>query len=455
MKRRFLSWLFAALSIIAPLWLFVATVHAQTFVLTNLHTFGSAPDAVLPCGNLIYGSSNTLFGVTFYGGESNCGTIYKINHDGSGYTILHSFTPGERTNSSYFPGVGGNALPLLQGRDRLLYGASRVGNTNNTGIIYKLDTDGSGYTVLRHFSGADGAPDSLIQASDGALYGAGTALFKINTDGGDYTVLRPFSSTNEGVWPYGLIQGSDGVLYGTLAKGSTNARGGAVFRVTTNGTGFAILHHFVLAADEGEVPFMLIQATDGALYGTTYAGGTGNRGTVFKINTNGSGYRVLRHLQSVVTQDAGSPICRLLQLGNVLYGTTIGGGTGGGTIFRIGLDGSGYEVVHRFATDGIRPVGGLTKGLGVLYGTTSTSAEGGGTVFTMLLNLPLSISPVTPQGPDGQTVVFWPAWADGYTLQMTTNLNSPNWTSVTSGVPVIGLQLTNNLPASHFRLVWP
>jgi N-acetylneuraminic acid mutarotase len=51
-----------------------------------------------------------------------------------------------------------------------------------------------------------------------------------------------------------------------------------------------------------------------------------------------------------------------------------------------------------------------------------------------------------------QEVVYWPAWATNYVLQTTTNLASPNWATVSNGTPIIGVTLTNTLPAAYFRL---
>jgi hypothetical protein len=50
-------------------------------------------------------------------------------------------------------------------------------------------------------------------------------------------------------------------------------------------------------------------------------------------------------------------------------------------------------------------------------------------------------------------VVVWPAAATNYVLQMTTNLASGNWVTVTNGIPFSGLQITNAPPgAAFFRL---
>src|SRR5262249_55243988 len=49
------------------------------------------------------------------------------------------------------------------------------------------------------------------------------------------------------------------------------------------------------SSPDGAYPYAtLTQARDGALYGTTYGGGTNGRGTIFKLNTDGSDYAVLR-----------------------------------------------------------------------------------------------------------------------------------------------------------------
>src|SRR5208282_4028034 len=134
-----------------------------------------------------------------------------------------------------------------------------------------------------------------------------------------------------------LIQGSDGTLYGTTTGSGTSFGGnfGTVFKLNTNGSGFTVLHTFTNSPD-GANPSAVVQGADGALYGTTGLGGTYDAGTVFKLNTDGSGYLVL-HTFTGTSGDGEKPTAALM-LGSdgALYGTTEEGGSGGGgTVFKL------------------------------------------------------------------------------------------------------------------------
>jgi len=63
---------------------------AQSF--TTLHNFtGGSDDGASPKAGLIM-SGNTLYGTEQGGGTSSNGTVFAVNTDGTGFTILHSFT---------------------------------------------------------------------------------------------------------------------------------------------------------------------------------------------------------------------------------------------------------------------------------------------------------------------------------------------------------------------------
>jgi uncharacterized repeat protein (TIGR03803 family) len=87
-----------------------------------------------------------------------------------------------------------------------------------------------------------------------------------------------------------LLQASDGNLYGTTYAGDAIGFG-TVFKLTTSGA-FTVIHAFLTVLHtfaefkgDGAVSTAgLIQGTDGKLYGTTYYGGTQNKGVVFRID---------------------------------------------------------------------------------------------------------------------------------------------------------------------------
>jgi uncharacterized repeat protein (TIGR03803 family) len=361
-----------------------------------LYSFtGTGSDGADPFAGLVQGTDGGLYGTTQQGGTNNLGTVFRIGTNGTGYAILYSFT-----------GTGGDgATPvagLIQGVDGALYGTTQQGGTNNDGTVFRIGTNGTGYAVLYNFtdSGGDGAsPDGLIQGADGALYGTtggggindnGT-VFRIGTDGSGYAVLYSFSGTGgDGYGPNGVIQGAGGALYGTTQQGGTTGYG-TVFQIGTNGSGYAVLYSFTGTGGDGLGPNPgLIQGADGALYGTTYHGGTNNAGTVFRIGTDGNGYAVLYSFTGT-RGDGADPLAGLIQgADGALYGTTSFGGTNyDGTAFRIGTNGSGYAVLYTFTGtggDGADPGAGLIQGVdGALYGTTQARGNlNQGTVFRLI-----------------------------------------------------------------------
>src|SRR5262245_55011079 len=184
-----------------------------------------------------------------------------------------------------------------------------------------------------------------------------------------------------------LVQGSDGNFYGTTAFGGTNGENGTVFQFIP-GRPLIVLHSF--QGRDGAAPWAgVVQARDGALYGTTQGGGAnGDFGTVFRITTSGE----FAVLYSFSGSDGRSPQSALVQGkdGN-LYGTTAAGGRNddNGTVFRITPDGVLTSLASFSGTNGRRPLGSLVQGSdGNFYGTTSEGGPsydgtdvGGGTIF--------------------------------------------------------------------------
>lgn len=312
----------------------------------TLHTFGaSTGDGMSPMAGLVELSDGALYGTTVYGGAASglgYGTVFKLNKDGSGYAIVHRF--GLVANDGQY--AAGGLTPVGE----VLYGTTSDGGSAGLGTVFKVNGDGSGYAVVRSFRG--GTNDlarprrSLVKGSDGALYGVATygintfagAVYKINPDGGGYTVLRNFSETGgDASGPWGLLEGSDGMLYGTSGDGGSAAYG-ALFKLSKTGTGYQVLHSFLHNGTDGIQPKALVEAADGALYGTTPAGGLYEGGTIFKVNKDGSGYAIVRHFRN--GSEAGWEPFAGLVLGSdgVFYGTTyysVGDGLGPGVVFAL------------------------------------------------------------------------------------------------------------------------
>jgi uncharacterized repeat protein (TIGR03803 family) len=254
-----------------------------------------------PAAGLVEGSDGALYGTTWGGGaftnESGYGdgTVFRINKDGTGFTTLHSYN----TN-----GVAGRhpTAELIEGSNGALYGTTFGGGSKDAGVVFRLNKDGSGFTVLHDLGSADNGHGfaALVEGTDGALYGTsyrggdfdGGFVFRLDKDGTGYTNLHSFGDgAADGLDPESeLLEGSDGSLYGTCRRGGvyTNQWGetsGTVFRLNKEGSGYGILHHFGGAPGEGRLPLAgLIQGRDGALYGATDVGGELGFGTLFKLS---------------------------------------------------------------------------------------------------------------------------------------------------------------------------
>lgn len=270
-----------------------------------------------------------------------------------------------------------NPLVLTLNTSEVVSASFVVGTVSNPPVV-------ESYPVLVSFHATNGLyPNGLIQGTDGRLYGTaqGGTVFEMTTNG----VLATLS-TLSGQPESSLVQRQyDGNLYGTTAD--------TAFIVTTNG-GATNLTTFPMYTNS-PFPSGLVEGRDGNFYGTTRYGtnGAATFGTIFQMTFNG---RVTILYMFSGNDDGAYPEAALVQAvdGN-FYGTTTEGGTNNaGTVFRINAAGA-LTSLYSFTggDDGYFPSGALVQGAdGNLYGTTqyggtnNVEYEGDGTVFRMTTN---------------------------------------------------------------------
>lgn len=336
--------------------------------------------------------------------RDGCGIVYRISGTGA-LTILHAFGSQIVSASTGNPAMYPFGAPV-EAADGSFWGTTTGQEPGRFGagaaVLYKLSHDGSSMRFISELGGPSySAP---MQASDGTIYGTtvdngpGTCswrqtvctptsgsgtIFKVNSDGTGFTYIHTFTGAN-GSKPYGgLMQATDGTLWGTTSAGGTSDLG-TIYKIV--GGVFSTVYSFRGGSD-GANPAQsaMIQASDGNLFGTTQFGGSNiNQGTIFRLNPTTRAVTILHaftgHQQvtgddePTTAQDGLQPVGTPIEgPDGRLYGVAGGGGAlGGGVAYSIKKDGSEYTQLYAFS--GGPESGGLTTTLimtpdGNFYGT--------------------------------------------------------------------------------------
>jgi uncharacterized repeat protein (TIGR03803 family) len=221
------------------------------------------------------------------------------------------------------------------------------------------------------------------------------------------TVEQLFSSSENTLHNFaGGTDGSDpvadlvydpttGIAYGTTNRGGagpncTNGCG-TVFAINSNGTGYHVVYRFAGGANDGANPQAgLTMDANGNLYGTTFNGGTHNLGTIFILTRTASGGYSESILHSFSGPDGAHPLSRVVfdASGNLIV-TTFGGGAHGlGAVFEIQPTGLELVIFSFAGANGSHPRAGVVlDSAGDLWGTTSIGGKFNlGVVFRLTFN---------------------------------------------------------------------
>ena len=356
----------------------------------------------IPNGPLVVASDGNLYGSTRLGGTNfdgstilvgGFGTLFRLTTTGK-FTKLQDLGNAQGDPSALVPGPNGTLVCLA------LYGATQESADGGTeSLLLRLSTNGTVDVYGDFLVPTDGDVLGLMLGPDDALYmpyarGYGLvppavygiyppAVYRVAPPDGTASTLYSFEfpgvGTN-GTLPHSLVLGHDGAIYGVTLKGGP-ANKGTVFRLTTQGA-FTNLHDF--NGPDGSNPGgPILVGSDGALYGWTYYGGASNNGTLFRVTTGGS-FAILHDFTSA--DDHQTSMYLVSGPDGALYGATYWGGTSNlGTLFRI-TTGGAFTKLHDFeGTDGANPSAAMMVGPdGALYGSTYSGGSSNlGTLFRL------------------------------------------------------------------------
>jgi uncharacterized repeat protein (TIGR03803 family) len=232
-----------------------------------------------------------------------------------------------------------------------LIGATRSGGVNNSGIIYKINLDGSGFTPIYSFSSTGSVPiDKMISGNNNLLYGVNKyELFSFDPIYNYYKLLHQFYV---GEHSYGgLVLASNGFLYGTIDLGNGSF---SIFSYDPKLNMYKLLTTVSNQTLGYNPQSTLMQGSDGKLYGTTYSGGIYNDGVIFSFNINNNTYTkeydFNHNVNSLITRPKGG----LTQASGIIYGFSGFDSNGKALVYSFNPSTRILSVVHEFPANYFR-----------------------------------------------------------------------------------------------------
>lgn len=225
----------------------------------------------------------------------------------------------------------------------------------------------SPFRVIQSFGGDTILPAGGVVVVNNLFYGIartktyGHVLYAVGDSQAPKAVYTFADGSKDGYKPNPDLVSVDGVVYGTTELGGVE-RCGVVFSYDPKTAQYKVVFDFKQRAD-GCAPSTGLTYQDGMLYGTTGAFGAHDKGTLFGVRRDGTGFKVIH--QFGPRPDASQVKAPMTFFGGKLYGVSTAGGEfvgpggsfrdGLGTAFAFALDGSGGVTNSFDGDDGFYP----------------------------------------------------------------------------------------------------
>ena len=325
------------------------------------------------------------------------------------FKVLKSFA------SSGIEGAGpvGNGA-VIGGK---LYGITESGGTNGKGVLFRINLDGTQFEKIRDFSTAEGSPSSLVGGQDKVLVSTDSIPSRVFVHHTSTSAFSELATPPQNLSFLGVklcfVDGEN--FYGVTGinwNGTDDIWN--VFKGSLSTGAIQVLYTFSGGAD-GADPLHVADGGD-VIYGVTRKGGALNRGTIFKMKKDGTGFEQLVAFGAEISNLVGDVRTSrsLVVLGNKIYGTARQGGVGSetaGCLYSVNTDGTMYSTLKTFnyddpltapiclATDGNRLYLGMDDYQG---GLVSLNANGS----SLQTLVTFSYATFSPTGMDPDGMVF-------------------------------------------------
>lgn len=333
-------------------WLFNYAYHNYGYIIfkvkTNgdslqiIHTFSGSTNInltrslCLAPGGRLYGTTNNQYSWIDFHDD-----FFSLRSDGTDFTIHKKFT--DRSEAGPFMQDG--AVSYDNGK---VFFSTQGNYINNLGQIYCYDTLTKTVSSLCSFIYAsDSTLNSEIVARNNSIIGLSYGgIYKLKQDGTNFeSISTTYSKIN-----YQLSTKTDSLFY--LSNDTLKA-------IALGNKSFQNVYTFG-GTPNGYQPISLTKLPPNSIVGINAAGGAFGYGNVFKINNDGSGYKVLHHFTSGVGVNHNN---RLSYSNGKLYGVI------SNSIVSLDTAGNNYKVIYNLLYPNTNPNSELEIGPdGFLYG---------------------------------------------------------------------------------------